>query len=64
MILSTVDKNDFGHCKLNGSKLGGNALITTLCSVKVPVNPGRPYLSTTIFVMQRLREKTCKVKRL
>ena len=63
MILSTVDKNDFAIV-VNGSELRENTLITALRSVKVPVNPGGSHLSTTIFVMQRLREKTFKVKRL
>ena len=39
-------------------------ILTTLRSGEDPVNPGRLYLSTTIFVMQRLRENTFKVKRL
>ena len=37
--------------------MGVNTLITALRSLKVPVNPGGPYLSTTIFEMQRLRKK-------
>ena len=64
MILWTVDDNDF-IIVVNGSEMGVNTLITALRSLKVPVNPGGPYLSTTIFEMQRLRKKkTFKVKRL
>ena len=62
MILWTVDKNEFGHCSLNGSELGENKIVTALRSVKVPVYPGGPYLSTKIFVMQRLREKTLRLR--
>ena len=56
MILLTADNNDF-IIVVSGSELGENTLITGLRSLKVPVNPGGPYLSTTIFVMQGLKEK-------